>query len=628
MLCENYWWDCSTWAQHPVNCDTCFFEVENLWEVDWSEYGNPSRCDIVLPSSYMESNGVVDCGYRWRDIYCWNGGDLMHYSWVWGTESPREADWYAHTSTDTRYCWWAHWHKVTNAPNSYLCTKWTSSSVTHSLGNYRRSCSYWGINSTCWACEGWTEEECWSAPTNTCPASWWCSRTEAWWTCTTYYLDSPASACTSKVSTCQSDWTWDKPPYDYSSCTSWCPSTKWCSAKSNWQSCTTYSTGTSNSCSSYSIVSTCNAWTWSPSPYTYSSCSVPSTNWWSCTEEIEFYPSWAPYSESAPEEWQEQNERCESDAVSMYQWQWSCHYENIRPQTPMCKCAKEVACQSCSAQWWCSTTAHWWTCITYSSSAPAWTCTSITSTCNNGRWSTTPYSYSSCTPWCAASGWCSAKSNWQSCTTYSTNSSYSCDDYKTTSMCNAWTWSPSPDTYSSCSVPSTKWWSCFLAWTQVHMADGTTKNIEDVEAGDMIMTYNIASQNVEYHRVLRPLVHENSNDELYELTINWDVLKVTEVHNFYITRDWFEENVENQCVNPYKWTMAKELQVWDKILMKDWSLAEIEDITHHSNYGTVYNLSIEDVHTYFVDKWYLVHNELNKAEFSIDEESPAGRDKS
>ena len=150
--------------------------------------------------------------------------------------------------------------------------------------------------------------------------------------------------------------------------------------------------------------------------------------------------------------------------------------------------------------------------------------------------------------------------------------------------------------------------TCFPAWTQVHMADGSVSNIEDIEVWDMVLTYNIDSWELESHRVFHKFVHENADDELYEFTINWNVLKVTEAHRFYITRNWFEWENENQCTTSYRWVEARDLQVWDQILMKDRSLATIENIVHHPNYWTVYNLWVENVHNYFVDEWYLVHN--------------------
>ena len=146
-------------------------------------------------------------------------------------------------------------------------------------------------------------------------------------------------------------------------------------------------------------------------------------------------------------------------------------------------------------------------------------------------------------------------------------------------------------------------WSCFLAWTQVHMADWTTKNIEEIEIGDMVLTYNVETKENEYNKVLYKYIHENSIDDLYELTINGNLLKVTEAHRFYVVMD---EDNWYQC--PYNWVPAKKLKVWDVLLMKDGSYVTIDEINHYSNLATVYNLLVENNHNYYVDEWYLVHN--------------------
>ena len=160
-------------------------------------------------------------------------------------------------------------------------------------------------------------------------------------------------------------------------------------------------------------------------------------------------------------------------------------------------------------------------------------------------------------------------------------------------------WSLSMQDYSC----TTSLWSCFLAWTQVHMADWTTKNIEEIEVWDMVLTYNVETKENEYNKVLYKYIHENSIDDLYELTINGNLLKVTEAHRFYVVMD---EDNWYQC--PYNWVPAKKLKVWDVLLMKDGSYVTIDEINHYSNLATVYNLLVENNHNYYVDEWYLVHN--------------------
>ena len=53
------------------------------------------------------------------------------------------------------------------------------------------------------------------------------------------------------------------------------------------------------------------------------------------------------------------------------------------------------------------------------------------------------------------------------------------------------------------------------------------------------------------------------------------------------------------------------MKVWARLLMSDWTHAVIENILHHPNFSTVYNLSVANNHNFFVWNWYLVHNEVN-----------------
>jgi intein/homing endonuclease len=81
---------------------------------------------------------------------------------------------------------------------------------------------------------------------------------------------------------------------------------------------------------------------------------------------------------------------------------------------------------------------------------------------------------------------------------------------------------------------------------------------------------------------------------MYELTINENVLKVTDVHPFYVKKSASSKD--------YAWIEAKDLKVGDILLMSDGSLVKIEKINHYNNQETVYNLEVENNHDYFVDK--------------------------
>ena len=141
---------------------------------------------------------------------------------------------------------------------------------------------------------------------------------------------------------------------------------------------------------------------------------------------------------------------------------------------------------------------------------------------------------------------------------------------------------------------------CFPAWTKVIMADWSQKNIEDVKEWDKVLSYNVDTNTNEENVVKQRIVHPDLSHEMYELTINGNVLKVTDVHPFYVKKSNLSED--------YDWVAAQNLKVWDVLLMSDGSLVKIESINHYSNKETVYNLEVDGNHDYFVDKWYLVHN--------------------
>ena len=142
--------------------------------------------------------------------------------------------------------------------------------------------------------------------------------------------------------------------------------------------------------------------------------------------------------------------------------------------------------------------------------------------------------------------------------------------------------------------------SCFPAWTKVTMADRSQKNIEDVMVWDIVLSYNTETNTNEKSIVKEKFVHKDHAHEMYELTINGEVLKVTDVHPFYVRK--------SESSKDYAWIEAQNLKVWDILLMSDGNLAKIDKINHYNNVETVYNLEVADNHDYFVDKWYLVHN--------------------
>jgi intein/homing endonuclease len=146
------------------------------------------------------------------------------------------------------------------------------------------------------------------------------------------------------------------------------------------------------------------------------------------------------------------------------------------------------------------------------------------------------------------------------------------------------------------------WWGCFLKWTHVLMKDWY-QNIEDIKVGDIVLSYNEDTNSNEYSKVTGVFIHENNNNDLYQLTINGNTLKVTNIHPFYVKKDWN---------GWYQWIEAQNLEIWDKILLHNRTHETVEKIVHYPYQWNVYNIEVENMHNYYVDKWYLVHNKNNE----------------
>jgi len=146
---------------------------------------------------------------------------------------------------------------------------------------------------------------------------------------------------------------------------------------------------------------------------------------------------------------------------------------------------------------------------------------------------------------------------------------------------------------TSGSISSGKTGGCFLAGTQVLTNKGK-KDIDKIQIGDIVLSYNEDTGINEYNKVLNVYVHENLTEDLYTLTFDNSTLKVTESHRFYIEGEWIA---------------AKDLKIGDKVMYADGTYHTIKAISYITESNTVYNFEVENNHNYYVgDKSILVHN--------------------
>lgn len=129
---------------------------------------------------------------------------------------------------------------------------------------------------------------------------------------------------------------------------------------------------------------------------------------------------------------------------------------------------------------------------------------------------------------------------------------------------------------------------CFAAGTQVLMADGKTKNIEDVKVGDYILTRGETDSKLVKAKVVK--VH---NTEVSGYLILNSHLKVTANHILRVNNVWKE---------------AGGVQIGDTLIDKQGKPVKIESIEWQGGKFNVYNLEVEKYHTYFANGVW-VHNE-------------------
>ncbi|MDO5068121.1 MAG: DUF6531 domain-containing protein [Propionibacteriaceae bacterium] len=139
-------------------------------------------------------------------------------------------------------------------------------------------------------------------------------------------------------------------------------------------------------------------------------------------------------------------------------------------------------------------------------------------------------------------------------------------------------------------------YGCFAEDTDVMMADGSAKPIQDVVAGDEVMAFNAETGTNEAASVARTFVHEDV--ETLVVRTEQGEVTTTATHPFY---------VESRGYTP-----AGELHEGDQLRTPDGDTVEVLSIQSTGRRQTVYNIEVEGHHNYHVatdhQTWVLVHN--------------------
>ena len=137
--------------------------------------------------------------------------------------------------------------------------------------------------------------------------------------------------------------------------------------------------------------------------------------------------------------------------------------------------------------------------------------------------------------------------------------------------------------------------TCFSGDTEVYTSDGLVC-IEEISVGDEVLAYDYETGETELKEVLNVWVKE-TDEILHVSTSDGETIDTTTNHPFYV-----EEK---------GWVAAGDLVVGDTLVTVDGDEVEVTDLQLEklAEPILVYNLEVEDFHTYFVSEYgVLVHN--------------------
>lgn len=151
---------------------------------------------------------------------------------------------------------------------------------------------------------------------------------------------------------------------------------------------------------------------------------------------------------------------------------------------------------------------------------------------------------------------------------------------------------------------------CFDPGSKVLMADGTEKNIEDVEVGDMVMSLDEETGEYVPQKVLATIIREKSDDLVYVNLSNGTRIGMRAYHPLLTTEGWKSLRPE-QAETVMDVGEVPLLKVGDTLVgyEENVTIVSIEKREHIENYNT-YNLTIENTHNYIVEG-IVAHNAVS-----------------
>ena len=145
--------------------------------------------------------------------------------------------------------------------------------------------------------------------------------------------------------------------------------------------------------------------------------------------------------------------------------------------------------------------------------------------------------------------------------------------------------------------------SCFVAGTLISTSFGF-KPIEQIQKGNIVLSYNELSHQNEYSIVLQTMIHDTI-EPIYTLYIKDEQLRVTSIHRFLV--------IDKITCGAPQWIHAADLHVGQWVLFADGTWHVIHKIEVNIEHQTVYNFEVSGNHNYYVGRnQILAHNKGGK----------------
>lgn len=155
---------------------------------------------------------------------------------------------------------------------------------------------------------------------------------------------------------------------------------------------------------------------------------------------------------------------------------------------------------------------------------------------------------------------------------------------------------------------------CFEKGTKILMIDGSEKNIENIEIGDMVITYNEDTKEFEPGEVVDTFIKHNTIEMLDIYFENNIHLGITACHPILTDEGWKSLNQE---VALFEHKIITEPLSINQIAIGYMSLNKILKIDWRADQPNLdtYNITVENNHTYIANN-IVVHNAVTKTAFA------------